>query len=148
MNIKLLASVTCFVLFLMVFACANKKEEAQESAVADQKEWKEMDDFHLVMAETFHPYKDSANLEPVKAQAGELAASAEKWASAALPEKVNTDAMRDKLEQLKKESAALVQTVSTGTDQAIGDQLTKVHDVFHAINADWYGVEEHGHEHH
>jgi hypothetical protein len=103
----------------------------------------------MVMAETFHPYKDSANLEPARAKAGDLAASAEKWAAAKLPEKVDNDEMKGKLEALKNECAALVQTVTTSDEKAIGDQLTKVHDLFHDIQESWYGGKEadHGHEH-
>ena len=58
-------------LFVIVLAIACGTE---------QKNWKEMDNFHMVMAETFHPYKDSANLEPAKSRASELAAAAEEWA--------------------------------------------------------------------
>jgi hypothetical protein len=145
MTLKQLTNIICLAVLIAFFSCASKKDEAGE---VDQKEWKEMDEFHMVMAETFHPYKDSANLEPVKSRAGELVSSAEKWANAALPEKVNNDEMKAKLEELKNESATLVQTVSAGDDKAIGDQLTKVHDLFHVIQEEWYGGDKHGHEHH
>jgi hypothetical protein len=138
--------MAAFVIMLIAFACASKKEEAHdESTATDSKEWKEMDEFHMLMAETFHPFKDSANLEPAKMQARELAGAAEKWASSPLPEKVNNDEMKGKLEDLKNGTSALVQSVGAGDDKAIGDQLTKVHDLFHAIQEDWYGG---GHEHH
>lgn len=142
MNSRQLTNIVLFALTLLTFACASKKEEA-----ADQKEWKEMDEFHMIMAETFHPYKDSANLEPAKTRAGELATDADKWASAALPEKVNNDEMKSKLEQLKTETTSFLQIVSTSDPKAIGDQLTKIHDLFHSIQEDWYGGGE-GHEHH
>lgn len=105
-----------------------------------------MDDFHMVMAETFHPYKDSANLEPAKTRAAELFASAEKWADSSIPEKVNNDEMKEKLETLKTESSILVKKVSEGDDKAIADQLTTVHDLFHTIQEEWYGGGE-GHKH-
>src|SRR5687768_8478227 len=149
MNVNI-RNVALIALILMAFSCASKKEESHEEKEADQKEWKEMDEFHMVMAETFHPYKDSANLEPAKTKAGELSASADKWAASTLPEKVNNDDMKGKLEELKNESAALVQIVSAGDQKAIGDQLTKVHDLFHGIQETWYNGKEgdHGHEHH
>jgi hypothetical protein len=146
MNSRQLTNIVLFALTLLTFACASKKEEASDDA-ADQKEWKEMDEFHMIMAETFHPYKDSANLEPAKTRAGELATGADKWASAALPEKVNNDEMKSKLEQLKTETTSFLQIVSTNDEKAIGDELTKIHDLFHSIQEDWYGGGE-GHEHH
>lgn len=132
------------VLILLTVACASKMDKASAS---EEKNWKEMDDFHMVMAETFHPYKDSANLEPAKSRAEELVASAEKWASSPIPEKVNNSEMKDKLETLKKESSILVSKVSEADDKAIAAQLTKVHDLFHTIQEEWYGGGE-AHEHH
>ncbi len=133
-------------LALCIMACNSKKDE-QKSADGDEKEWKAMDDFHMVMAETFHPYKDSANLAPAKAKAGELVASADKWASGALPERVDNEEMRSKLQQLKSEAEGLRDVVQSGTDDQIGVELTKLHDTFHSIQELWYGG-HHGHEHH
>src|SRR5687767_3170399 len=104
MNLNQVKTIVFVFMAVIAVACGTKKEEANNAVASDQKEWKEMDDFHMIMAETFHPYKDSANLEPAKTRASELVASAEKWASASLPEKVNTDEMKGKLEQLKNES--------------------------------------------
>ena len=146
MNSGYLKNITFPALIIMVFACSGKKESHHGDPALSQHEWKEMDEFHMVMAETFHPYKDSANLEPAKSRAGELAGAAEKWASSPLPEKVDNSEMKDKLDELKIESAALVQRVSSGDDKAIADQLTKVHDLFHTIQEAWYGGGD-NHEH-
>ena len=142
-----LHSFAVVIMLALTVACGGKKEEGHHEGHGKEeaKEWKQMDDFHMVMAETFHPFKDSANLEPVKKRAGELAASAEDWSKAALPSKVDNDEMKEKLEGLRTETSALVQTVSSNDDKAIGDQLTKVHDRFHEIQEMWYGGK---HEHH
>lgn len=142
-----LKNLAFLVLIFLFAACVSKKEESH-SDTEDDNNWEEMDEYHMIMAETFHPYKDSANLEPVKSRAGELSAAAEKWANADLPEKVDNDEMKNKLEQLKNESAALVQVVASEDETVIGDQLTRVHDIFHTIQEDWYGGgESHGHDH-
>jgi hypothetical protein len=145
MNSTHIRNALFFALALLVFGCATKKD-GSDSEAGDQKLWKEMDEYHMIMAETFHPYKDSANLEPAKSRAGELAAAAEKWASSPLPEKVDNDEMRNNLAQLVRESSALVQIANSEDESAIGNQLTKVHDLFHAIQEAWYGGgEEHNH---
>ncbi len=148
MNSKHFKNLFFLVLMVVAIACATKKEDAQEATAeeAEQKDWKSMDDYHMVMAEAFHPFKDSANLEPAKRMAGELLTSAEAWAAASLPKKVDNDEMKGKLEELKNESSAFVQTVAAGEDKAIGDQLTKLHDLFHGIQEAWYGG--HGEEEH
>lgn len=133
-------------------ACSGKKDGHDEHGhdhehAVSKDEWKEMDDFHMLMAEAFHPYKDSANLEPAKAKAAELATAAEKWTSAPLPEKVNNDDVKTKLDQLKTGTASFVETVKSGDDKKIGDELTVLHDQFHEIQEVWYGG-GHGEHHH
>jgi hypothetical protein len=114
-------------------------------AGAEGRDWKEMDDFHMVMAEAFHPYKDESDLAPAKQKASELAASADRWAASTLPEKVNTQEMKDKLQQLRKETKEFENVVKTETDQLIGEKLTRVHDLFHEIQESWYGHGDHAH---
>ena len=132
---------------IFVIACNRKEGDHSHQSPGDSNSWKEMDDFHMVMAETFHPYKDSADLEPIKQKSGELAGAADKWASSSIPEKVDSDATKSKLQNLKSETEVLADLVQKGDDAAIGAQLTKVHDLFHEIQEDWYGGGEHKHDH-
>ncbi len=140
-----------YLLLLFVFtigvACSGKKGSAE--AVAYKDEWPEMDEFHMVMAESFHPYKDSANIDPAKANAAELARVAEKWADATLPEKVNNDEVKASLVQLKDNAAAFTQVVQSGDTTKIGESLTNLHDTFHKLQESWYdGSKDRGHEDH
>ena len=112
---------------------------------AEDGDWKAMDNFHMIMAETFHPYKDENNLKPAKEKAKQLEDEAARWASAPLPAKVDNEEIKGKLASLKDETARLTTMVASESDAAIGTQLTKVHDIFHEIQEAWYGG--HGHEH-
>ena len=151
MNIRLIMFFALLAAGILA-ACSGKKEavteehkeheHAHEKESATDDEWKEMDNFHMLMAEAFHPYKDSSNLQPAKAKAAELASAAEKWVSAPLPSKVDNDDTRKKLDDLKTSTAAFAETVKKGDDKVIAEELTKVHDLFHAIQEEWYG----GHE--
>lgn len=123
-------------LALFVFSCASKRDSAHDNE--GESEWREMDEFHMIMAETFHPFRDSANLDPVRSRASELMTAADQWASAPLPEKVDNREMREKLQQLKSEATTLAESVRSADDNVIGEQLTKVHDTFHAIQDGWY----------
>jgi hypothetical protein len=150
MNLKHAVRFSLLLLSIFVLACGTKKDDHHEDASTSkgQKEWKEMDEFHMVMAEAFHPFKDSANLEPAKSKVSELVAAADKWSNAPIPEKVNNEEMKTKLQGLKSESMVLADVVQTGNDKAIGDQLVKLHDLFHEIQEAWYGGgHEHGHQH-
>ena len=132
--------------FILLVACGGKKESSE--AVANNDAWPEMDEFHMVMAESFHPFMDSANMEPAKANVGELARVAEKWANAPLPEKVNTDEVKANLAKLKDEAAAFSQVVQGGDPTKIGEALTSMHNLFHSLQESWYsGGKEEGHDH-
>lgn len=137
--------------FVFLIACGTKKETAAteaatDSTAADTGEWKAMDDFHMIMAESFHPFKDSANLAPAKAKAAEMAASAEQWLAAPLPEKVNNESVKAKLEALKAKTTAFVETSKSTDDKVVGDALTELHDMFHELQEAWYAG--HGEHHH
>jgi hypothetical protein len=146
----------CMAFFLAAFllACNSEKKSNEHSHSHETTDStgtvaasKEMDDYHLVMAESFHPYMDSANLEPAKLQAEELARVAAKWAAAPLPEKVN-DEVRAKLDKLNTASQEFATTAKAGNDEATAKALTDLHHLFHEIENAWYsGQGEHKHEH-
>jgi hypothetical protein len=144
---KKLLNILFLAMLALAAACSTKKEEAKSDEVAVAEEWPAMDAYHMVMAEAFHPFKDSANLEPVKAQAAELVKAADAWVNAPLPEKVNNDEVKAKLQSLKTDSEALAQLVVAGTAEEIGASLTSLHDKFHELQEAWYGGGEHKHEH-
>lgn len=129
-------------LVIIAAACSGKKEDhdnGDHRHEVAREDWKEMDDFHMIMAEAFHPYKDSANLEPAKQNAASLVAAAEKWAQSSLPEKFEEDdEIKFKLNQLKVDASTFAEVVKTGDDKAVGESLTKLHDLFHAIQESWY----------
>jgi hypothetical protein len=143
-NIFFLFSVWMAVAFTF-YKCTQKEQHQVE---ADAHDWPQMDSFHLIMAESFHPYKDSANLEPVKRLAEEMAQNAEAWAAAALPEKVNNDEMKALLQQLKADTRALADKIQSGaTDDEIGSSLKALHNSFHSIMEGWHKSVSESHEH-
>lgn len=120
------------------YSCSPKEKTISNDDQSEENEWAEMDSFHMIMAEAFHPYTDSANLEPVKHLAEEIAQEAEKWASAALPEKVKNDDMKARLNQLKADTRALSEMIKGGAlDEEIGTSLQALHDSFHIIMVAW-----------
>lgn len=136
-------------LVLAAVACSSKKEEtnAEHHGISGDT-WKEMDDFHMIMAESFHPFKDSSNLEPAIKNAPELAAAADRWANAELPDKVDNDDTKTKLQQLKSEADNFVGIASADDQEEIGTALTALHDLFHELQEEWYAAAGDHEEHH
>jgi hypothetical protein len=144
---------TFFGLLIMlnvIVGCSSRHGEHQEEATdAEADEWTAMDSFHMIMAETFHPYKDSSNLQPIKDHAEELKAEAIKWADAPLPSRVDNEKVKQDLISLKTDATALAELVKTGTDQEIAASLIELHDRFHKLQEAWYAKgETHAHDHH
>ncbi len=141
-------SVTNFwliVFLLTAFGCGKKMDTASSESSSD--EWPEMDSFHMIMAEAFHPYKDSSNVEPAKMMAEEMAQAAAAWQSVPLPEKVNNDEVKAQLGQLATDARKLADQIKARIDDAeIGKSLTSLHDTFHKITEAWHGSGE-KHEH-
>lgn len=130
---------------IVLFSCSEKHKEESGDV-----EWKEMDDFHSIMADVYHPLKDSNNLEPIKEQADDLATAATKWKDSKLPSKVDNDEIKEKLDTLQSGTQQLVKAIKDGdSDEAIAAKLTILHDTFHAIMESYYqagkkeGAEEH-----
>lgn len=135
---KNLNALFLLILFAVVASCSTGQKSAEGQEQTDAQEWQGMDEFHMIMAESFHPYKDSGNLEPLKLNAVEMAHLAEKWAEAPLPNKVNKEEIREKLALLESESETLASVVDSGDEQKITEKLEKLHDLFHELQDAWY----------
>ncbi|MCW5910984.1 MAG: hypothetical protein KIT62_07915 [Cyclobacteriaceae bacterium] len=142
------AKLFLIVIGMAVLAACSKKDENLLSEETEINEWAEMDAFHMIMAEAFHPFKDSANLEPAKNLAEEMAAEAGKWAAAELPAQVASEDVKNLLEKLKTDTRALADEVKAGaTNEQIGADLTALHDNFHSIMEAWHKGKGEKHEH-
>lgn len=134
-----------------MFACGDKKHDHHadhESDANADADWTMMDEFHMVMADAFHPYKDSANLQPAKDHAAHMVAVAEKWADSELPERVDSEKVKSLIISLRDNAREFEKLVGTESDQEIGAALNKLHDDFHEIQDAWYHAEsDHSHEH-
>jgi hypothetical protein len=145
---KKLAKIVAISCLCFMVACSGKTKQ-DEATNTESADWKEMDSFHMIMAEAFHPYKDSSNLEPAKKLAEEMALEAEKWSAASLPSKVDNQEVKASLEKLKVDTRALADLIKSGADdQSVGTALNALHDSFHGIMEAWHGGgEKHKHQH-
>lgn len=143
-------SLLFFALTLLSLSCSTKPAETQATERTEEpaaEEWKEMDAFHSIMAESFHPYKDSSNLEPAKANAALMAEAATKWKNATIPAKVDNEGTKTKLAQLELDALAFQDLVEQNDSTKLGESLTGLHDLFHELEESWYGGGDHS-EHH
>ncbi|AYQ33177.1 DJ-1/PfpI family protein [Runella sp. SP2] len=110
---------------------SKKEESAQEKK--KQESWPELDDYHAVMAKTFHPAEEG-NLKPLYANAEELATKASILKKSVVPTKYQKPGVKESVEALEKESVALAKMVKKKKSE---DELKKaifaLHDRFHEV---------------
>jgi hypothetical protein len=109
----------------------------------EKKAWKEMDDFHNVMRETFHPAEEG-HFDPIKTRSLEMADKAVAWKKSIAPEgydKKSVNVSLDKLVKGAKELDKLVKAKST--DKTIKEKLTGLHNIFHEIMEKCSGEDHH-----
>ena len=103
------------------------------SQTTAKPKWTEMDDFHGIMAATFHPAEEG-NLQPIKTRSAELANKAKAWQKSTAPAGYDKAAVTATLQKLVKGAKELDKLVkSNATDKVLTDKLSALHDVFHEI---------------
>jgi hypothetical protein len=118
--------ILTLVLAVFVFAGRN-------SVKAQKAKWNEMEEFHTVMSQTFHPAEEG-KLEPIKTRSGEMLAKAKAWKISNAPEGYNKKAVKGLLKDLVKGSKELDRMVKeNATDAMLTEKLSKLHDIFHEI---------------
>lgn len=115
---------SALVMSFLLFTAAQAQEKAG---------WKEMDEFHTVMATTFHPAEDG-DLQPIRTRSQEMVNKATAWKNSEIPvgyDKTAAAASLKKLVNGAKELDKLVR--ANATDKVLVAKLTALHDVFHEI---------------
>lgn len=97
-------------------------------------EWKQKDEFHAVMSQTFHPAEEG-NLEPIKKRSSELVEKAIKWQYSDIPaEFKDTKDIKENLKKLVDGSLVLDAKIKgNAPDSTINADLAELHEVFHDI---------------
>ena len=105
---------------------------AQASA-QEKAKWKEMEEFHSVMAATFHP-SEEGKLDPIKTRGQEMVDKAVAWQKSSAPKGYDKKAVNSSLKKLVKGSKQLHGMIQAKAgDNEIKEKLSSLHDVFHEI---------------
>jgi hypothetical protein len=120
-------------------SCGNKEKKEDHTGNATEEEWPELESFHTIMAEMYHPMKDSGNLRPLKDRSTEFVTEVDKLANAKLPAKVHTQEVKAMITSLQSSIHGLDVAVKAGmNDVQVGELLEGVHTLFHHVQEEWY----------
>jgi superoxide dismutase len=100
--------------------------------VIEKDSWAALKDFHMVMAQTFHPMEEG-NFGPIKERVGEMYAKSLLLKSSKIPASFNNPKIVDAISRLATGSEKLQKIVKKGKPEKIKQSLSSLHDVFHEI---------------
>lgn len=99
----------------------------------EKDKWQALKDFHMVMAQTFHPMEDG-DFAPIKARSGEMVEKAKLLGTSSIPNSFNTKAVKDAIKELIVGAENVDKLVKKKSkNDKIEASLAKLHDVFHKI---------------
>ncbi len=142
----------CLIVALLTISlanCAKKEEPKPQTAEAPKpapklEEWAEMEIFHNVMAETFHPMEDG-EMKPILTRAQEMADKAKAWQNSTPPARYAPvkDSVNFYLAKLVSESQALADmVVKKAKEDDIKKNLTALHDRYHTVSDFCYSIDK------
>jgi len=122
---------------MMLLPLITKEKKIKETSAASKpsvfSQWPTLDEYHKVMSKTFHPAEEG-NLNPVKANASELAAKATVLKNSAIPVAFQKKGMQNSVNLLETESIALAKMVSEKKpDTVLKKAIFDLHERFHEI---------------
>jgi hypothetical protein len=113
---------------------ATPKTMKMEDHHAAGSGWKELDAFHHVMADTWHPIVQSNDLKVIRAMAPELAKAAEAWSAAKVPAACDKKEIRDAIAAVVSKSKDVAQLVAKqASDADVKAALRDTHDRFEVV---------------
>jgi hypothetical protein len=97
------------------------------------EKWPELDTFHTVMQETYHP-SEEGNLAPIRERIDEMVEKAHTLKNKPAPKEFNTPEIIAAEEKLYNGSLALQQLIEKDSDdEIVTASLEDLHNVFHEI---------------
>ena len=118
--------LSVFLLVAILFSFSSRAANVMDK-------WPELNEFHGVMAGTFHPSEDG-NLAPVKQRIDEFVKKAHKLAQSKIPAEFSNDKVKTSVLNLDKGAVELKKLIDTkASDDQIKKKLSSLHDTFHEI---------------
>ncbi len=101
--------------------------------IIEKDSWQALKDFHMVMAQTFHPAEEG-NFKPIRERSGEMLSQAKLLLNSKIPTSFQSPEIKKALTDLVDGSMKLDKLVSKkAKDVKLMESLTKLHDTFHVI---------------
>ena len=122
-----------FTIITLMVSAFTLSGAMSQTPVTAQAQWAEKNEFHKVMAQTFHP-SEEGNYEPIRSRIGEMNDKAVAWMNSVAPKEFDKPEVKATLKQLTGEVIALKAMIENkATNDELKPKLEGLHDTFHKI---------------
>ncbi len=119
---------------------------ANFSSAQAKNDWKEKNDFHKVMSQTFHPAEEG-NFAPIRSRINEMLDKAEAFKNSEIPaEFSHQKEIKNNLKKLVKQTKSFKKKINKGVSDAdLKADFIALHDTFHQVVGLCKAEDEHVH---
>jgi hypothetical protein len=110
-----------------------KPKSAMESHHASSSGWKELDLFHELLAETWHPLEHGADFKPIREKAAKLGDAGKAWGASKVPAACDKKVVTDAVAAAVTNSRMVADLVAKqAPDSTVKNAMKKLHHEFEA----------------
>ncbi|MEO8086051.1 MAG: hypothetical protein ABI763_04480 [Bacteroidota bacterium] len=121
-----------FAIITLISAFAITSATSQTPVTA-QAQWAEKNEFHKVMAQTFHP-SEEGNFEPIRSRIGEMYDKALAWSNSTPPKEFDKPEVKSTLKEMTGEIIAIKAMIENkATNEELKPKMEALHETFHKI---------------
>jgi hypothetical protein len=119
--------ITAMITTLAIYSAAG------QTPVTSQPQWVEKNEFHKVMAQTYHP-SEEGNFEPIRSRIGEMHEKAVAWANSTPPKEYDKPEIKSTQKELIGQIVAIKAMIENkATNEELKPKLEELHETFHKI---------------
>jgi len=104
-----------------------------QTPVTAQAQWPEKNEFHKVMAQTYHP-SEEGNYEPIRSRIGEMQEKAVAWMNSTPPKEYDKPEIKATQKEMLGQIVELKAMIDKkATNEELKPKMEALHDTFHKI---------------
>jgi hypothetical protein len=104
-----------------------------QTPVTSQAQWPEKNEFHKVMAQTYHPTEEG-NFEPIRSRIGEMHEKAVAWMNSTPPKDFDKPEIKSTMKELLGQIVEVQAMIEKkATNEQLKPKMEALHETFHKI---------------
>src|SRR6187399_1767375 len=104
-----------------------------QTPVTSQAQWPEKNEFHKVMAQTYHP-SEEGNFEPIRSRIGEMHEKAVAWMNSTPPKEYDKPEIKSTMKEMIAQIEVLKGMIEKkASNDELKPKMEALHDTFHKI---------------